>query len=46
MAKNPPARAGDTESLPGPGSSHMHKATQSMQHNYGACALGPRSHNN
>ena len=45
VVKNPPANAGDTGSIPGPGRSHMHRATKPMRHNYWACALELLSHN-
>ena len=31
---NPPANAGDTGSIPGPGRSHMPGATKPVRHNY------------
>ena len=42
---NPPANAGDTGSIPGPGRSHMPGATKPVRHNYWACALEPVNHN-
>ena len=39
VVKNPPANAGDTGSIPGPGRSHMPKPV------HRACALEPSSHN-
>ena len=34
MIKNPPANAGDTGSSPGPGRSHILRATKPVHHNY------------
>ena len=34
VVKNPPANAGDTGSSPGPGRSHMCRATKPESHNY------------
>ena len=34
VVKNPPANAGDTGSSPGPGRSHMPRATKPVHHNY------------
>ena len=34
VAKNPPANAGDTGSIPGPGRSHMPRATKPVHHDY------------
>ena len=41
MDKNPPANAGDTAWIPGPGRSHMCGATKLASHNYWAGALEP-----
>ena len=38
--KNPPANAGDAGSSPGPGRSHIPRATKPVRHNYWACASG------
>ena len=34
VVENPPANAGDTGSIPGPGRSHMPRATEPVRHNY------------
>ena len=34
VVKNPPANAGDTGSIPGPGRSHMPRATKPVHHDY------------
>ena len=34
MVKNPPANAGDTGSIPGPGSTHMPQGNQTLYHSY------------
>ena len=34
VVKNPPANAGDTGSIPGPGRSHMPQSNQPVCHNY------------
>ena len=34
VVKNPPANAGDTGSIPGPGRSHMGRATKPVCHSY------------
>ena len=39
MAKDLPANAGDTGSVPDPGRSHSCRATKPMRHNYGAHEL-------
>ena len=44
VVENPPANAGDTGSIPGPGRSHMPRSNL-VCHNYWACALEPVSHN-
>ena len=44
VVKNPPAKAEDTGSTPGPGRSHRPRSTKPARHNYCACALEPRSH--
>ena len=43
MVKNPPANAGDTGSIPGPGRSLMPWSTKPPRPNYCACALERRS---
>ena len=45
VVKNPPANARDMGLSPGPGRSHMRRATKPMHHNYWPCALEPVSHN-
>ena len=45
VVKNPTANSGDRGSIPGPGRSHMPRATQPVCHNYWACALDPMSRN-
>ena len=45
VIKNPPASAGDTDSIPDPGRPHMPGATKPMRHNYWVSALEPRSPN-
>ena len=37
VVKNPPANAEDTGSIPGPGRSHMPRATKPMHHNHWDC---------
>ena len=34
-----------TDSIPGPGRSHMLRATNPLHHSYWACALEPENHN-
>ena len=44
LVKNLPSNAEGMVSIPGPGRSHMLRATKSMGHNYwGSCALSPCS---
>ena len=42
VVKNPPANAGDVGSIPGPGTSHMPRATKPVHHNYCSRALEPQ----
>ena len=44
LDKNPPADAGDMDSILDQGRSHMPRATRAMHHNYWACALETRNH--
>ena len=45
VIKNPPANAGDTDSIPDPGRFHMPGATKPMHPNYWVSALEPGSPN-
>ena len=45
VVKNPPVNAGDMDSIPDPGGSHMPGASKVKRHNHQACALEPGSHN-